>query len=272
MSTFTNVVVSELVPTAHITVDRDRLKIYNGNNPLPSKNMLYMHDGQEFQFEFFNPRQNNVLAIIYINGEKISMNGLIIKPGQRVYLDRFLDVSKKFKFETYVIDDSPETRHAISKNGDIKIEFYEECYQQYTLTTTNNTPYYFDFNTQLINVQDSNKYSTQPGIRRLYSSTVNLSGDLNCNSLSCNSQPFLDVNCTDKKETGRVEKGCSSEQKLTNSNLLFQHSILNIVEYKILPISEHNKDESDIRIYCPNCKYRIRKQTWKYCPKCGEEL
>ncbi len=33
-----------------------------------------------------------------------------------------------------------------------------------------------------------------------------------------------------------------------------------------------NINGADIRHYCTECGYRIRKQSWKFCPKCGAKL
>ena len=60
------------------------------------------------------------------NGKEISQAGLVIRPGQRIYLERYLDIAKKFKFETYEVEDSNESKEAIAKNGEVKVEFFYE--------------------------------------------------------------------------------------------------------------------------------------------------
>ena len=102
-----------------ISVGGNRLKQYPDNT-------VYLDNGKEFQLEVFNPTTSKVLAKIKINGEYISSSGLVLKPGQRVFLERYFDIAKKFKFETYTVDDSPATAAAIAKNGLIEIEFYKE--------------------------------------------------------------------------------------------------------------------------------------------------
>jgi hypothetical protein len=93
------------IPEAYITrskeKNRGRLKIYNENS-------LYLQDSEEFQIELFNPTNNTLLAKIEINGKLISNSGLVIKPAQRVFLERFLDSERKFIFETYAIDNYEE--------------------------------------------------------------------------------------------------------------------------------------------------------------------
>jgi hypothetical protein len=96
-----NTINGVAMPEAYITrskeKNRGRLKIYNENS-------LYLQDSEEFQIELFNPTYNTVLAKIEINGKLISNSGLVIKPAQRIFLERFLDSDRKFLFETYEID------------------------------------------------------------------------------------------------------------------------------------------------------------------------
>ncbi len=111
-------------PTAYITVRKGRVKIYDKEKQ-PSK--IYLQGGQEFEVELFNPTTSHQLAIIEINGKLISDTGIALKPGQRVYLERYLDVAKKFKFDTYDVESgNASVEKAIVLNGNIKIKFYAE--------------------------------------------------------------------------------------------------------------------------------------------------
>ena len=76
-------------PSAHITTGKQRLK-QNGSN-------VYLKDGEEFEVEIFNPKSNSVLAKIKINGNYLSGGGIIVRPGQRVFLERYLNEARKFK-------------------------------------------------------------------------------------------------------------------------------------------------------------------------------
>jgi hypothetical protein len=73
-------------------------------------------------------------------------------------------------------------------------------------------------------------------------------------------------------ETGRIEKGEISKQTLKGVNLQFATTPFYSVTYKILPYSQMNRTIGEIRQYCTGCGYRIRKDSWHYCPKCGTEL
>ena len=50
---------------------------------------IYLDDNQEFEIEIHNPLKESVLADIRLNGSSIAKTGLVVKPGQRVYLDCF---------------------------------------------------------------------------------------------------------------------------------------------------------------------------------------
>lgn len=111
------------VPTANIAVNKSRIKLYTKNVDMPT---YYLEKGQEFQIELFNPTTDVVLAKIILNGTALSQGGLVLNPGQRVFLDRYFDVAKKFLFDTYEVSKSSEVMEAIKNNGDVKIEFYKE--------------------------------------------------------------------------------------------------------------------------------------------------
>jgi hypothetical protein len=111
------------VPTANIAVNKSRIKLYNKKGDLPT---YYLQKGQEFQIELFNPTTESILAKITLNGNVISQGGLVLNPGQRVFLDRYLDVAKKFLFDTYEVANTQEVKEAIINNGDFKVQFYRE--------------------------------------------------------------------------------------------------------------------------------------------------
>ena len=115
--------VAPKVPTANIAVNKSRLKVYKKNGDLPT---YYLQKGQEFQIELFNPTTDTILAKITLNGNVISQGGLVLNPGQRVFLDRYLDVAKKFLFDTYEVANTEEVKEAIVNNGDFKVQFYRE--------------------------------------------------------------------------------------------------------------------------------------------------
>ena len=98
------------VPTAGIAVNKSRLKVYSKGSEMPT---YYLQKGQEFQIELFNPTTEVVLAKISLNNTLISQGGLILNPGQRVFLERYIDVPKKFLFDTYEVANTDEVKKAI---------------------------------------------------------------------------------------------------------------------------------------------------------------
>jgi len=107
-------------PSAWIVTpsDKGRKSIKSGK--------VFLEDKEEFEIEIFNPLTVSVLADIKLNGQSISKTGLVVKPGQRVYLDCFIDDKKKFIFSTYQIDGSEESLDATQNNGLLEVFFYKE--------------------------------------------------------------------------------------------------------------------------------------------------
>lgn len=128
------------VPTANIAVNKSRLKVYKNAGEMPT---YYLQKGQEFMIELANPTTDVVMAKVILNGKAISQGGLVLNPGQRVFLERYLDVAKKFLFDTYEVSGSAEMKAAIANNGDFKVEFYKErqpYFNQYNGTITISNP------------------------------------------------------------------------------------------------------------------------------------
>jgi len=109
-------------PTANLAINKSRIKKYGKKKSIPS---YYLEKGQEFQIELFNPTQGKILTTIKLNNKPIS-GGLVLRPGERVFLDRFLETNKKFLFDTYEVENTKSARKAIEPNGDVEIAFFKE--------------------------------------------------------------------------------------------------------------------------------------------------
>jgi hypothetical protein len=246
-------------PTAHITKKKSRLKIYNGN-------VVFLNDKDNFEFEIHNPTQKSVLCKIKLNGEYISTSGIILKPGQRVFLERFLDSNHKFEFSTYEVKDTSENRDAIDLNGDVKVEFYDE-------QTINQYPHLSggNWNTGWSNINTGSPYYGD-----MTFTTSSSSANITMTSLNSNTNTFEGPNIRNLKskksiETGRVEKGEKSKQKFTNSYGQFNYHTSHQVSLKILPLSNKNKTTEEIKHYCTECGTKT-KSKYKFCPTCGNKL
>jgi ribosomal protein S4 len=203
-----NVTVGSMNPTATIAINKGRVKIYNKKSNTPT---YYLQKGQEFQIEIFNQTQDKVLAKIKLNNKLISQNGLVLRPGERIFLDRYFDIDKKFKFDTYEVSGGNEVKQAIRDNGDIEILFYKEdtslpfVFPTYTPTILRGYPLYNDGTTgggyvggTLTNdVLYSQSFDTTGGVG--HDITLTNSGNATLDSLesiqcSTSSDGFLDIN------------------------------------------------------------------------------
>jgi hypothetical protein len=271
---------STSVPEAFIAIGRNRLKIYNGKS-------VFIKDGEEFQIELFNPTTKTIGAKIIINGNSISNSLLILKPGERSYLERYLDDDKKFLFETYEVENSKAAKAAIKENGIIKVEFYNEKAPAITATT-------FHPSTGTITIGPNYPYNPIPNI--YYSTGTGTTGGHDgvcCTnsafycSTTTNSSSFntftspgiftreLDSSKSEDSktlETGRIEKGATSDQSFSNYYGEFESFCFSSVDYKLLPESQKPVEIKELRSYCPNCRTRIKKASWNFCVSCGEKL
>jgi hypothetical protein len=108
--------INNATPEAYVTRKKSRSKIYHYNN-------LFFNDEETFEIELFNPKTNRVLTKIWLNGQEISGSGIIINPGQRIFLERFIDSNNKFVYKTYDIENNTQTLEAIRSNGDIEYDW-----------------------------------------------------------------------------------------------------------------------------------------------------
>lgn len=266
-------------PCAYITKDKKRLKQFGQN--------VYLKNGDEFELELFNPSQSTILAKIKLDGSYISGGGIVLKPGQRVYLERYLDDPRKFKFETYEVDGtSNEVLDAISGNGDVVIEFYNE-YQP--SVWTNNITYvggsfgggtYYGGNLNLTNVNNTSTgisfTTTTGGVGSTsFTSSTNVSGTLNINPRLRKSKTIATMDnllFDDNIETGRVEKGSKSDQTFQMVDKTFNSYSCAISTWKILPMSQKVYEKQELKVYCTNCGKKRKKDSDKYCSSCGTKF
>ena len=280
-------------PIAHICINKSRVKIYDKE----TDPKIYLSKQTEFQIELFNPTTDVILAKIILNGNPISQGGLVLNPGQRVFLDRYLDVAKKFLFDTYEVSNSEEVKKAIEKNGDFKVEFYRERIPNYftnngslTINSSNARGFSGNLNSTISgngNSVNLTNTSGHIGTTALYSSPIsNTFFDQNAS----NSIPTLDsmddtlsldmpdvtrssrtLKSRSKSiETGRVEQGSVSDQKVVTVDKKFEYWAFHTIEYKMLPVSQkiNTVEDIQVKVYCTNCGYKLSKGH-KFCSHCG---
>lgn len=276
------------VPTAHVCINKSRLKVYKNEDSLP---IFYLQKGQEFSLELFNPTTDTLLARIELNGTSIAQGGLVLRPGERVFLERYIDVAKKFKFDTYEVNNTEEVKKAIADNGDLNVQFFKESkptqtYNQNWLTLGGNNYNSYNSNYYSSNTP-SNMLRGSVGTGTISTNGLNLtSGNISgyATNMTYTSNASLGVTNTDEApsrtksfsrktktiETGMVEMGSESGQKLEHVNKTFDSWPMWTVGYKLLPISQKVNTSEDLQVkrYCTSCGAK-QKAEFKFCPTCG---
>jgi hypothetical protein len=277
----------ETMPSAYITVNKGRKKIKRDK-------YVYLNNGQEFEIELFNPTTDNLLTKIWINNKLMSSSGIVLRPGERVFLERYIDIPKKFLFDTYEVNgDSSAVQKAIEKNGLIKVQFFREDTTVYTPTVTlgNSSTWSGDmFRLDSTNINDTSTY-TLTGTDNL---TRGISGTFETNGLSDNTLSFASTSSiggsevkasfsapnpmkkrlkkSKKTETGRVEQGSHSQQTFEYTNKKFHSYAFRTVEYQIKPTSTMIQEARTlVTKYCTGCGKKA-KPRHKFCSNCGTKL
>jgi len=233
-------------PTAHITVKKQRVK-QNGKN-------VYLDNNTEFELELYNPTDTKLKATIEFDGNLISTSGIVLRPGERIFLDRYLDVDRKFLYETYEVKDTEQNREAIDNNGLVKVKFYQkQVWQNPSIFSGSNA--YFPRNWGLNN----SGYVNGNGVT-FTTTGMNLVSEVS-NSYKAN----------DTVETGRVEMGDKSNQVFQSEYDMYYAWSSWETSWKILPKSQELKTSKDLIQKCNRCNTKL-KSNWKFCPECGTQM
>jgi|AntRauTorckE6833_2_1112554.scaffolds.fasta_scaffold00137_65 hypothetical protein len=288
-------------PSAHIALKNNRLKAYEiGGSSKPDEDATYyLESGVEFEIELNNPTPNKVLAKFIINGKEEEY-GLVLRPGERFFLDRFMDKDSKFSFDTYFIPDSV-SENAEKNNGTICIKFFKEDTNRptpwattgyrYTPDNTTIDPYWI-YNPGTFRLSNSGNItvdSSAPSITLgdsniTYTSTAKFPDSYNSHELKSSGERTLDIGSKlfidghevelpdrdKKRETGRVEEGSKSDQEFNLVSDKFLSSVFFTTNIKLVPMSR-KPTGSPVRKYCTECGAKIQKK-FKYCANCGEKL
>jgi DNA-directed RNA polymerase subunit M/transcription elongation factor TFIIS len=265
-------------PCAYITKNKQRIKQFGQN--------VYLKDGSEFEIELYNPSRKTVLSKIKINGEFINGGGIILRPGERVFLERYIDVPNKFKFETYTVDSTNETMNAIANNGDVEILFYEEqdivintnltWNPTYTTNNYNDVIGGYVYGTTSGDIVGGSFTTTNLASFKSSDDTLSFSNNDRSNKYESKFEKNIRSRSFAKKsksvETGRVEQGSSSNQSFKTVSKNFNSWTVSTSVWKLLPESQKPVDKTDLINRCPKCSSKIKKSSWKFCPECGNEL
>ena len=264
---YTKISINEIMNNndklAKLAIRKSLLKEFHNNE---NERIVYLNDGDEFQIQLFNPYQYIIGVSFTFNSDSVeNYRMIVLKPGERVWLDRYLDENKKLKFSTYEVGNSNEVKKAIEKNGILNIYFYKEDQTNdniYSLgISTNWEP--IDWDPLKYKITYGGNYSLNT-ITANYNSVSSISNCCNYDTSSQNS-----INGVRSIETGRIEKGSHSNQKFNHYYGKFNSWYFKKETIKILPESQRQISSNELnRKYCYNCGRKL-KEKFKFCPFCG---
>lgn len=257
-----------LSPTAKIAIKKNVLKVYT----LGSEDAVFLPKDVEFEIELFNPLMETVLAKIELNGKSISSTGIILKPGQRVFLERFLEDNKKFKFETYQVENSPEAKAAIKNNGLVQVSFFKQK-EYYTIDNswwyTNPYPANLVVNSPQVFCGATTLTAGNPNYSVIGSTGSYV--DTSRGIITASATPTVYCSTID---TGIIAKGSESDQSFVEVDMDFNLLAFKRYEVKLYPDTQKPVSSEDItktRKYCSECGSKL-KATDKFCSECGTKL
>ena len=273
---------------AKLAINKSLLKEYSNSS---DERIIYMNDGTEFQIQVFNPYSYVIGVSFEFNNHNNTSQLLVLRPGERVWLDRFLDNESKLLFSTYQVGASKEVQEAIKDNGNLCIKFYKERENKPQVSYVKTYPY--DWNIKPIETIDvyynniGNSYCLDNNSNINCASTANfcstIEGSLNLDSSITqasaastytsysSSLPKKSRSLPKSKsiETGRIEKGSHSNQRFENVYKDFEYWPFKTEYIKILPTSQKQINSNDLqKKYCHECGKKLNPK-FKFCPSCG---
>lgn len=262
---------SQQTKNVKIAMNKSLLKEFRQDN----ERVVYLENGNEFQIQIFNDQTTEIGAKIYVNGEMIGNSYLVIRPGERVWLDRYLDKARKFKFSTYEVNgNNKDVKKAIEKNGLVKVELFRKT--QYATIADNWrwTPPILktcepDYAPQIYYCNEP--YSTCKTIGLNSFAPDNNETLSFCEStLYSAASGLMDIKCNvNKMETGRIQEGNHSDQEFEYVNMSFEMWPFDTEEIHILPKSVKPVYSNELqKSYCHNCGRKL-KSKFNFCPFCG---
>lgn len=252
---------------ARLAINKSLLKEYSNNE---YSRIVYMKDNSEFQIQIFNPYTYTIGIEICLNDMQLR-HMLVLKPGERIWLERYFDDDRKFLFNTYEVENSYDAKKAIANNGNVTIKFYKELIQNnwyvnksyiYTKDVWNNDTWDNNKLTQFTTTCNYNDNISQAFTSANYCS----SSPINTSSLTAS------ATTADTIETGRIEKGSHSNQNFSSVYKDFESFPFRTETIKILPYSQKPLHKFDlVKRYCSNCGRKLNPKH-KFCPYCGTKI
>lgn len=254
-------------PSAWVVAPKERGRKsvkFDTKSDTETKGKVYLNDGEEFQIELHNPLTECTLADIKLNGNSISKGGLVLRPGERFYLDCFIDDKKKFIFSTYEVEDTDDSMESIVKNGLLEVFFYKESAKSIDRSRLNRViveRHYYPYQTnpywQTIPWYTTpNIYCNTGNIGTTFTNTGSsnatyTSSSINLNNLTGslttgnNAIPINSINSN--IETGRIEKGENSDQKFDEVDMDFDNFYISSTLLELLPESRRPIETKELK-------------------------
>lgn len=273
------------------------------------ENRVYLKNGQEFQIFLKNYRGIPVMVELTINGET-EKETIILDPGERLFLERYLSTNNKFKFNTYKISNNVKKliENNVKELGVITARVYslQSVYSDTPVTSTTipKVQYIVDYFRQPVfngyrsfqtfnNEQFMGTRSNISGyVSSSYTSCNNMASSLNNNEFQTYTSYCVNEDVESEKnsqnlakeklqevntqtEFGAIERGNYSDQKFEGCPDFKKGMFLESYTIHIYPISAQSSEEKSNRIegaiYCSVCG-RKQKHGQKYCPADGTKF
>ena len=294
---------------AKVAVNKSLLKEYSNSS---NERIVYMENGTEFQIQIFNPYSYTIGVSLCFNNNRKESNLLVLRPGERIWLDRYLDNEARLLFSTYEVGNSQAVKEAIKDNGNLCIKFYKEQEKInwnntiFINNAINAEPwnhvdvYYKNLPKSYCNTKLEDRSLDFAGDNiNCYNATIDLcSAEIN-GAASVNTAASATTSCTydassitsastsnsyDNRdlslsktrsksiETGRIEEGSHSNQKFENVYKDFEYWPFKTEYIKILPTSQKQINSNDLKKLYCHECGRKLNKKYKFCPYCGTKL
>lgn len=265
-------------PTTKIVISNNEITGYKKSS---EHIQYYLLNGTEFALKLTNPKSNiRLKAKICIDGKYIGSD-IVLDKKETTTIERFIETSKKFKFESYTVDKNPTVESIIRNNGKIAIEWYKEIiptfnpndydiYKKYNdmfLYDPKHAPFYDPSRAPVITCNTNTEYFWR-----------NVSGSSYTNGLSTDA--LYNKSTAHSITTGIISQGSDSNQTFDGEgdaefdSVYFYREWIDLLDASLK--SDHVPGKAKVyhetKVYCGKCGRRMKDKNWTFCPGCGNKF